>query len=275
MKPKKTDKKMIVKIPVLRRFCPSCGKTTEDLFEGLCSECFLKNTELVRGKKRIELGICYDCHRARFNKFWREFPGMGAIIQDVITRNIKPRHGVILRTHYSEFVIKGKTEVPVKIDATLSIGGKDLSKKYDAEIVIFPEICPECSRLRGGYYEAIMQLRGEHKDEMRKYAETHIHNYAKDEPNAFITKVEELKEGTDLYIGSQKAGRMLSVAMRKAYNVQCTITKKIHGMRQGKEISRWTIFLGPDKSKNSRDNQDSKGAGDASAVQESNDSSVE
>ena len=92
-----------------------------------------------------------------------------------------------------------------------------------------------------------MQLRGEKKEIMRKYAEANIGKYAKNEPNAFISKTVELKEGPDLYIGSQKAARQLSVAMRKVYNVECTITKKIHGMRQGKEISRWTIFLGPSK----------------------------
>ncbi len=242
----------------LRRFCPACGRETGDLFEGLCRDCFLKNTELVKGPKRIEFGICYDCGRARFNKsgrlrsgafgtpsskFWRSYDSMDALIRDVIARNIKPKHGAKIRANYSEFTVKGKTEVPVEIEAALDIVAKKLGKTYGAMLVILPQICPECSRRRGGYYEAIMQLRGSKKEQMQDYIEKNIGNFAGEEENAFITKTEKLKEGTDVYVGSKEAGRRLAGQIRKLYNVRSSITKKIHGMKKGKEISRWTILL--------------------------------
>lgn len=233
----------------LRRFCPSCGRETEDLFEGLCRDCFLKNTELVKGQKRIEFGICYDCGRARFNKFWRSYDGMDALIRDVVARNIKPRHGAKIHVTYSDFTIKGKTEVPVEIEATLDTATKKLGKNYGVMLVILPQICPECSRRRGGYYEVIMQLRGDKKEQMQDYIEKNIGNFAGEEENAFVTKTEKLKEGTDVYLGSKEAGRRLAGQIRKLYNVRSSITKKIHGMKKGKEISRWTILLEDEKLK--------------------------
>jgi len=181
MKPKKQIKKWLSRFRT-QKILPILRQDYRDLFEGFAASAFLRTQSLCAAKTHRTRHLL-RLPQARFNKFWREFPGMVQLFRMVITRNINPRHGVILRTHYSEFVIKGKTEVPVKIDATLSIGRKRPFKKIWCRNRDIPGNPARMLELRGGYYEAICQLRGEHKDEMRKYAETHIHNYAKDEPN--------------------------------------------------------------------------------------------
>ncbi len=235
-KPKKSEKH-------LTRFCPSCGTETDELFEGLCTKCFLKNVELVQAAKRVQFGLCYDCGRARLNKFWQSFGSKNELIRNMASRHIRPLHGAEIKLDYSDFEIKGKTEVPVKITAEIESNSKRISKEKEIMLVILPEICPDCSRLRGGYYEAIIQLRGQNQEKMQSYVENAFGKFDKSEPNAFISKTEKLSEGLDIYVGSRTAAIKVSSEIRKLYNVECTITHKIHGMRQGKEIRRTTVLL--------------------------------
>ncbi len=243
----------------LTRFCPSCGTETDELFEGLCRKCFLENVELLQAAKRVQFGVCYDCGRVRFNKFWQSYDSKNALVRDVVLKHTRPLRGAKLSINYgdfqnreslesrerkrTDFTINGKTEVPVEVTATIESDSRKLSKSKEMLLIITPEICPDCSRLRGGYYEAIIQLRGEGQERMQHAIENELKKYAKTEPNAFISKVERLKEGIDIYVGSRTAAIKISSELRKLYNVECTITHKIHGMRQGKEIRRTTILL--------------------------------
>jgi|GEM_PF-1243062 len=232
-----------IKQKQLTRFCPSCGTTTEELFEGLCRKCFLDHIELIQAAKRIQFGVCYDCGRARLNKFWQSFGSKNELVRNMAMRHSRALRGAELSIHYDDFIIKGKTEVPVTITAEFESNLKRISKSKEMILVIIPEICPDCSRLRGGYYEGIIQLRGINQEKMQDYIENAFSKFDKSEPNAFISKIEKLSEGVDLYIGSRAAGIKVSSEIRKIYNVDCTITHKIHGMRQGKEITRTTILL--------------------------------
>ncbi len=243
----------IVKQKQLMRFCPSCGTTTEELFEGLCRKCFLEHIELIQAAKRVQFGICYDCGRVRLNKFWQSFGSKNELVRNMVTRHSRALRGAELDIHYDDFTVKGKTEVPVTLTAEFESNSKKISKSKEMLLVILPEICPDCSRLRGGYYEGIIQLRGINQEKMQDYIEKAFSKFDKSEPNAFISKTEKLSEGVDLYIGSRTAGIKVSSEIRKIYNVDCTITNKIHGMRQGKEIKRTTILLrGLVKSRNEK-----------------------
>ncbi|MBU4300898.1 60S ribosomal export protein NMD3 [archaeon] len=227
----------------LTRFCPSCGTITDELFEGFCRKCFLENVELIQAAKRIQFCICYDCGRARLNKFWQSFGSKNELVRNMVTRHSRALRGAELDIRYDDFTIKGKTEVPVTLTAEYESNSKKITKSKEMLLVILPEICPDCSRLRGGYYEGIMQLRGKNQEKMQAHIEKAFSKFDKSESNAFISKIERLSEGIDIYIGSRTAGLKVSSEIRKIYNVDCTITNKIHGMRQGKEIRRTTILL--------------------------------
>lgn len=227
----------------LLRFCPMCGMNTDELFEGFCRKCFLEKVDLIQAAQRVQFGVCYDCGRVRLNKFWQAFGSKNEIVRSMALRHTRALRGAELSLVYPDFTIKGKTEVPVKITAELEGASGKISKTKETLLVILPEICPDCSRLRGGYYEGIIQLRGINQEKMQGYVEKAFSKFDKSEPNAFISKIEKLGEGVDIYIGSRTAGIKVSSEIRKIYNVDCTITNKIHGMRQGKEIRRTTILL--------------------------------
>ncbi len=102
-------------------------------------------------------------------------------------------------------------------------------------IELKPTICPECSRMSGGYYEGIIQLRGNEK-KIQKLAELLIEKLSK---RTFIAKSEEKEEGLDIYVGKSRAVVEVMVLLKE----KTFITKKLIGRSQGKRLYRTTFLL--------------------------------
>ncbi len=96
-------------------------------------------------------------------------------------------------------------------------------------------ICQQCSRISGGYYEAIIQLRG---DPVRVlgYADMLLKKLQK---RTFITKEEEKDGGLDLFVGNSK----VVVELMGELGVKTLITKKLVGRDQGRRLYRTTFLI--------------------------------
>lgn len=77
--------------------------------------------------------------------------------------------------------------------------GERIEVKKLINFVILNDICPDCNRQAGGYFEAIIQLRG---NEQRVTRYLHVFKERLESEGTFISKFVELKEGLDLYVGS-------------------------------------------------------------------------
>ena len=42
-------------------FCPRCGSEDEDLYEGVCRSCFVKEARIINLQKDLEITICAHC----------------------------------------------------------------------------------------------------------------------------------------------------------------------------------------------------------------------
>ncbi len=74
------------------------------------------------------------------------------------------------------------------------------------------------------YFEAIIQLRP-YDDTVLTYIEDEI---SKRGPEIFISKIEELKTGVDIYISSQRFARSLGDKLKKKFNGELKITRTLH-----------------------------------------------
>jgi NMD protein affecting ribosome stability and mRNA decay len=133
----------------------------------------------------------------------------------------------------------------LKIKAAHPVFAPDFSSvEYESEygrisqgIVVLTEksMCTVCGRAGTQYFEAIIQLRGEPKkvEKMGAYLEKRIKN------RSFIPKIEELKEGIDLYCGSRNE----AIAALNAYELGFLRTEKLAGERNGKRLYRTTLLV--------------------------------
>jgi NMD protein affecting ribosome stability and mRNA decay len=96
-------------------------------------------------------------------------------------------------------------------------------------------ICTECGRAGTQYFEAIIQLRGpENKIErMLNLISRRL------EETTFIPKIEELKEGIDIYVGSRNE----AIAALNTYELGFLRTEKLAGEKNGKRLYRTTLLV--------------------------------
>ncbi len=211
----------IVKHDDFMMICPKCGrKNTEVKFiEAFCVDCYPYNIKLP---EKIEIEICKRCGKMRLKGEWIPYDK-----NKIEEYTISKCRGDFTDAKYD--IESGKITFVVKKGETEVFVERWLPFK---KIIT---ICPECSRIAGGYYEAIIQLRGDPR-KIAKYSKTILRVL---KTKTFITKTEEKHSGIDIFVGSTKA--VLEVC--GMLGLHAIITKKLMGRREGKRYYRTTFSI--------------------------------
>jgi nonsense-mediated mRNA decay protein 3 len=199
--------------------CPRCGRTSDKVafIESFCIDCYPLS---IKVPDRVELEQCARCGRIRLRGEWTPFSEKK--LADLVLSRCKGDFidaGYGFEHQTAWFLVKG--------------GSARVERKIP--LLIRRTVCPQCSRISGGYFEAIIQLRGDRR-RMDKYADMFVKRLQK---KTFITKTEEKDGGLDLYIGNSKA----VVAMMGEMGLKVLMTKKLVGREEGKRLYRTTFLL--------------------------------
>ncbi len=199
--------------------CPKCGRTSDEV-EFIDAFCIYDYPLNIKTPDRVELEQCTRCGRIRIRGEWT--PYSEKKVADLVLSRCKgdfeeASYDMAYQTA-SFLVRKGSARVERKIP-----------------LDIRRTICPQCSRISGGYFEAIIQLRGD-QAKAEKLAGTLLKRLEK---KTFVTRTEEKDEGLDLYIGNSKA----VVALMGELGLKVLITKKLVGREEGKRLYRTTFLV--------------------------------
>ncbi|MEM2137984.1 MAG: NMD3-related protein [Candidatus Anstonellaceae archaeon] len=102
-------------------------------------------------------------------------------------------------------------------------------------VLVDKGVCTVCGRAGTQYFEAIIQLRGR-ESQVAKMTHILVHNI---EEKSFVPKVEELREGTDIYCGSRNE----AIAALNMHKLGFVRTEKLAGERNGKRLYRTTLLV--------------------------------
>jgi nonsense-mediated mRNA decay protein 3 len=198
--------------------CPKCGKKSEDVefIEAFCVDCYPAN---IKAPRKVEIDQCKRCEKIRIRGEWMSH-NKRKIAEHVVSK--------VKGDFDSAEYIADEGKVKFLIE-----GKKELERFVDVQLK--PTICTYCSRISGGYYQGLIQLRG-NQIRIEKYAELLA---KKLEKRTFITKQEDKHEGIDIYVGSSKAVIDLLTEMK----MKTTISKTLVGVQQGKRLYRVTFLL--------------------------------
>jgi nonsense-mediated mRNA decay protein 3 len=202
--------------------CPVCGRTSDRIafIEAFCIEDYPVN---VKVPDRMEMERCKRCGSMHLRGEWMQF-NEGKIARLVASR---------CRGDFKEATYDVGRQTAVM---TIIKDGKEIKVERRVPLEMTETICPRCSRISGGYYEGIIQLRGKDREKMERYAAMLVKRLEK---KTFITKTEEKDEGLDLYVGNSKA----VVELMGALGVRTIISKKLVGRDQGKRLYRTTFLI--------------------------------
>lgn len=199
--------------------CPKCGRSSDEIafIEAFCVDDYPIKLRLP---EKVELERCTRCERIRLKGEWTRFSERK--ISDLVLGRCR---GDFDDASYD----MEQQKASFRISQTSAVVERSIPLEFRKTI------CEDCSRMSGGYYEGIIQLRGD-RMKMAKYASMFIDKLGK---STFIAKTEEKEEGIDLYVGSSKA----VVAMMSELKLKTLITKKLVGREQGKRLYRTTFLI--------------------------------
>ncbi len=191
--------------------CPRCGKPT--LNEGLCDDCLIE-VEGIKYKD-FKLVMCSVCGRVLYKNKWRDPSYIERIVREKIDKDWE-----IL-------------DIKVNKKLVVSVGRKD----FVGNLVfnIDKRVCPSCSKKRGDYYEAILQVRGNKAKDIVE----------KEKRSEQIYKVVSQKNAMDYYFYLSKDAKLMLRKLKKRLNGEVKITRKLHSFdkQKSKKIYRLTILF--------------------------------
>lgn len=254
----------------MQKFCYKCGaldKNKGPLIKGLCQDCFVKNHPLIKVPDKVNLSTCGKCGAYFLENEWHDPHKKDEL--DLLSASEKLVYSKIKvnqmeRTGLKQIDIKNVKEINVKLDSELSppdikvklsASGKiheiqESPQKVEKTVKVNVKIitCDVCSRKAGGYYEAILQVRGDatiSEETLIEIFNTLEKAYMNEESrnrNEFVTKIEKKHGGLDIYTSSTALARHLADILKEKYNANTDESSKLIGQTSdGREKYRVSI----------------------------------
>lgn len=252
------------------KFCYKCGALEEDkgpLIEGLCRDCFREENPLIRAPDKLKLEICRGCG-AYFlgNKAYDVEKDPATEYLEAAKEEVSSQIEVLQKgptgSQYSrldeakdvdvgfEAKYTSPEKILVEVGVQIKSFGSESPLTGGAKVVVelVETTCEICRKKKTGYYEAILQVRGEQeipenklKEIYRDLQEEFMKMYERDREE-FVSRVKRKHGGINLYLSSSKLVEDLARFLSKEYGAQTNQSAELIGQTDdGKEKYRVTI----------------------------------
>ena len=218
--------------------CLKCGNPA--LIEQLCKDCYLDSYHNVIGFKNFNLSVCILCGSYNYGKEFR--PAM-EFDKDFL-KTIKKAFYENTKFHKKPESYKVDAEFPqhekkqgnqvkaiVNIHVKTKIGEGKYSlikeENYNIPLRFRYSVCDRCSRGYSKYFEVKIQLRNRknfHFNEVVSFVRAKV----KERKGVFITKEEELRDGIDFYVTSQKFVQTIGSGLTRRFAGDLKVTSSLH-----------------------------------------------
>jgi nonsense-mediated mRNA decay protein 3 len=204
------------------KFCFVCGKKTEKLIEGYCEDCYNKNFNLIEVPKELCIFQCSKCKKIRQKNAWKDVE-----IEDLIKDDVK--------------ILGNNVKIEINKDKIFATGFLKTSKKakeeiHEVNVKIIKALCPVCSKRSGGYYESIIQLRGDIPEEILNFIDKEVKEKT-------FYKAEPVKGGFNLYIGNKNIANQIADKLKRIHKLKVKKSFKLHTKKEGVNIYKSTFLI--------------------------------
>lgn len=222
--------------------CIICGKN-EAYKSGICRSCLSDKIQLKA--ENMDLTVCPKCGAVRVNKSWHYDDADRYIVRAAESHIKFDKNDKIARVESYHI---GENEVSLD----LIINDKNLGeveKEVSVPLKISKESCPVCNKVTGSYYESVIQLRtytteyGKILEDAKDTIVKFMKGLNKNDPNSFISRIDTLREGLDIYLGKKEDAIKIDKLMELDYFCNMKITKSLAGRKDSKDLFRYTHLI--------------------------------
>ncbi len=225
------------------KFCPRCGKNTEEFFDSLCRDCFLQGKSAIRElPESIAIRKCRVC--GKYSVEDKQMNSSNELLEDELARILNKPNIIGV-----SFRVDSKRN---RLFLTVRSEFDGAEKEETAEMNVFSRsiICKYCTMRKTGYFQTILQIRlpKDLMDPVLDEVTKQLSFMSQLDPQAFVSRVQKAKDGVDLYIGSKKAANDIVKLLKRELGVKTKFSKKLAGKLKGKDVYRDTILVTVGKS---------------------------
>lgn len=219
-----------------KKFCPKCGKTTENFFDKLCEECFLKNISFSGElPDKIVVRICKSCCKIFVVK--KTASTVEKAVEMILSKFLEKSEVQSASYRISDGIIH----------VTLNIKIGDVVKSEEKEIKLVEKniLCEYCSMKSSKYYQSTLQLRAPENilEKIMDDIESQMNAINEYDNFAFISSLEKVRGGYDIFVGSKSSATQIAKNMKNKYRAEIKISSKLSGAINGKKAYKDTILI--------------------------------
>lgn len=219
------------------KFCPMCGKETENLYgeeKKLCAECYPEKNDLLDIPPKVEITVCGVCGRMRKSGEWIEEYSiqeqLGAKFAEFAEEDVE------MQLQFWE----EEEQMNVRVHAFRD----DIKAEYDTEVDFKEDQCRECSKFHGGFYKVKIQLRG---DEDLEPVSNQIADRAAEATNEtrkdFLSNIDQHDHGYDFYLSTERITKKILSMLRENYDPEIKRSYELIGEENGEEVYRNVVSV--------------------------------
>jgi len=229
-------------------FCVECGRDGPTV-EGLCVDCFRKRNPIVRPPDAIDAVVCVDCGRIETEGGWVRVDlevAIPTLLRDRVPTD--PRATRVTFTHVSRAEDAANFGLAVK--AVARVSDVEVVESFRTRLRVKQGLCPTCNRRRSNYYEGILQVRAqerplteEERGRLVSFVQSAVAKRSTKGEEVFVTKVEDVRGGADVYLSSNTVARAIARELADAFRGTVGSSPKLFGRKNGKDLYRVTYVV--------------------------------
>lgn len=231
-------------------FCLLCNKE-EELYDGLCKSCYLKEFELIEMPEYATFTVCSHCGSTLKHDKWLQTGYYDdEIINDAIRKDITINEKLNNPEITTEIINNRGTMYDCMIHVRGEVLEHPIEKEYPLEVKVEKGVCPDCSKFYSGYYEAVIQLRADDRKledseiaQVDEFISNEIQRLCKTNKLAYVSERIVLKEGVDYHVGSHNAAHKIAENIQKQFGGITTESRKIVGRDKSKSKDLYRSWI--------------------------------
>ena len=216
------------------RFCAKCGKELAKLHEGMCADCHFDSGS-VKLPRKITVQVCKNCDSVNWNGLWikSEHPHEYYLHLAVLDRLDAPSEIEVENAKILQSDKEGRVEL------SLDILGRKFTQVLPVELYVIERKCLDCIQRSRLVHEATLQLRTTRGAEgFISAAMPAIERYKSN-----ILKIEEQKNGADVYMSGKEPARHLASELKKQLKLTGRETFEEYSWNQMKNRPKTRVVI--------------------------------
>jgi nonsense-mediated mRNA decay protein 3 len=193
----------------------------------------------------VDVPQCAHCDEFQIERRWYKFNSVEEAVREAAVRSVTSRKGTRVEGVETGVSRQDSKNFFVEIDVKVKYLDLTVDEHLDTVVRLKGGVCPRCSKIQGSYYESIIQVRtrgrkfpDEEKDHILEEIESKVDLLSRSSRDIFISKVEEMPGGFDVYLSSTSLGRSLSKDLADTYGAEGPSISYWRDRVQGNEIDR-------------------------------------